>query len=812
MPDIWRNQLERRTPIKHYGGKSFKNCIFRGLVLILLWGCAVCEEFSMVSVPLGFEINGYEKERSLVSENRVFAFGFLDDYFKDEDGFVVGIWYNLGNKTANVPVWTAGGGVRVPENSTIRLSMDGDLTLVDNLHDVVMWSSDTNGLGVQSASLLKNGNLVLLGKGGKIVWESFSYPTNTLLPGQSLIYPHSLRAPSVNSISSYYSFVIRGSGDLALVWENNVTYWSSHLTSTGVAKEARFEPNGVLGLFDATGERVWFKSSEDFRDPSVGLRHLRIDSDGNLRMYSWDNVLHSWRVGWQAVENQCNVFASCGLYSVCGYGSGGPICGCLSEGSVSWDGGPLEKDSGCKKMIDVTNCKGGTGMSTLKHTVLYDLYPPHDVHLMLNQEACKDYCLNDTSCVAATSMNDGSGLCTIKTTIFISGYQDASGAAMSFMKFCLVPQAVSTGQTIPHGISSPKSFDSGQSLLHQKRNWKRFIVTIAIIVVASVCIFLGIEILLVWFIHRRRQIKAQNRIPFGKDAQMNPHYSALIRLSFEEVNELTGNFKDQLGPSVFKGVLPNRTPVIAKVLNSVIAAERDFRVVVTTLGGTHHRNLVQLKGFCFEPKHKIILYEHVSNGSLDKWLSKPKRDRNGVNWQQRLDIARGVARGLAYLHSECQQCIAHGNLKLENVLLDEKLSAKLTDFGLRSLLEKDSASSSSPSESLAERDIYMFGQMLLQILIGQQDIIGFSPQRLVHEMYHDKKSVGSVEWEGIERACRIALWCMQDRPFLRPSIGEVVKVLEGNLSVDRPPPSVAFKRENPVVDDDSAQTEITIGS
>ncbi|PIA53935.1 hypothetical protein AQUCO_00900479v1 [Aquilegia coerulea] len=810
MPKLWRNQLETRIPIEeeYYGGKFFQNYIFRRfgpilVLLILVWGSSViCEEFSMVSLPLGFEISGFERKKSFVSENGVFAFGFFNDNLKDDGSFAVGIWYNLENKTANVPVWTAGGGVRVSGNSTIRLSMDGCLTLIDN--GVVVWSTDTKGLGVQSTSLLNNGNLVLFGSGEKIIWESFNSPTNILLPGQSLQYPYSLRPPLTDSISSYYSLVIRHSGELALVWANNVTYWNSRLGSTTVAREARFEANGVLGLIDGTGATVWSKSSEDFRDPSVVLRHLRIDSDGNLRIYSWDSVLRAWRVGWQAVENQCKVFGSCGLFSFCAYNTGVPTCSCLFQDSLNLEGGSQRTDSRCNKMADIGKCK--SSMSTLKHTVLYGLYPPHDVGVMLNQEACKAYCLNDTTCVAATSANDGSGLCMIKRTSFISGYQDASGSAVSFLKVCLVPLAVSASQADPRSNAASNSLPSGKNISRTK-SWKSVIVTVAVIVVVSACAFLGIEILVFWFIHRRRQIKAQSRIPFGKDAQMNPHYSALIRLSYDEVKELTANFKDQLGPSVFKGVLPNRIPVVAKVLNSVVASERDFRMIVTTLGATHHRNLVQLKGFCFEPKHKILLYEYIPKGSLQKWLSKPKQERNGINWQQRLNIARGIARALAYLHSECQQCIAHGNLKFENVLLDEKLVAKLTGFGLHSLLGNDSASL---SESFPERDIYMFGQMLLHILTGQQDIVGYSPQRLIHEMYHDKKSVGSVEWEGIERACRIALWCMHDRPFLRPSIGEVVKVLEGNLSVDRPPPSAAFMRENQV--DYEESNEISVAS
>ncbi|KAK9273711.1 hypothetical protein L1049_018521 [Liquidambar formosana] len=457
-------------------------------------------------------------------------------------------------------------------------------------------------------------------------------------------------------------------------------------------------------------------------------------------------------------------------------------------------------------MVDLGNCKMNTSMVVLKQTVLYGLYPPQDVDLMLGEEACKEYCSNDTTCIAVTSKNDGSGLCSVKRTSFISGYRNPSAPAISFLKVCLVPQAVSARGANPHGNAEPIPLPSKRSNVSGD-NSKKLVGAIALIVLVTVLSFLTMEMSVFWFFYRRRQIQAQRRIPFGKDAQMNPHYSVVIRLSFEEVKELTDNFASQLGPSVFKGILPNKTPVIAKLLNDVVASEKDFRMAVSTLGGTHHRNLVPLKGFCFEPKHKFLLYEYILNGSLDKWLFDMKRDQDEGNWQQRLDIALGVSRALAYLHLECQQCIAHGNLKLENVLLDEKLVPRLTDFGLRSLLQKEAASS---SESPSERDIYMFGEMLLQIVMCTRDIVVDSLHDLVSKICHEQKLEGSKEAEGVERVVRIALWCMQNQPFLRPSIGEVVKVLEGTLSVDRPPSAFTFRHNNQT--DERVLTEIEADS
>ncbi|KAK6163761.1 hypothetical protein DH2020_000625 [Rehmannia glutinosa] len=758
------SQLLSGLSVKNFIGKSLTKCCLTRyfcvplmlLVLFSVFSVVFCDDFTMASVPLGFELNAFDRDKNWVSKNGVFAFGFLEIDGDDVDEYVVGVKYNLGDKFANLPVWTVGGGLRVSENSTFKLAMDGRLVLMNNPSRIIMWSSNTSTLGVKKATLLDNGNFVLLSDKDEVVWESFGSPTNTLLPGQSLHYSQNLRAPSTRSVSSYYNLVISKIGELELVWEHNVTYWRSHFSSN----EARFDSDGVFGLYDDHNNVVWSVSSKDYGDPSVNLRHLRIDRDGNLRIYSWDDASRAWKAVWQAVQDQCSVFGSCGLYSVCGYNSSGPVCDCLYDDSLETGISSSGVDSGvvgCKKMVDLGNCKMHTSIVAMKQTVLYGLYPSHDVEMLLSETACKEYCSNDTNCIAATSMNDGSGRC-----------------------------------ANTHG--NAETISSSNGLNGERVSSKKLIRAIGLIVLLTVLVILSIQILVFSLLYHRRKIKVRTRIPFGKDAQMNPHYSVLIRLSFEEIKELTNDFANQIGTSVFKGVLPNKTPIVAKVLKDVAASEKEFRVTVSTLSGTHHRNLVSVKGFCFEPANKFLLYEYVKNGSLDKWLFNLKEDHNERIWQQKLDIALGVARGLAYLHSECQKCITHGNLKLENVLLDENLVPKLTDFGLQDFLTKQTASSS--SESLSERDVYMLGQMLLQIVTCKKEVVGETIQTILDKVNREHKFVGGDSLDAIERIARISFWCMQNQPFLRPSIGEVVKVLEGTLSVDRPPSCLAPRHEN----------------
>ncbi|KAF5819943.1 putative protein kinase RLK-Pelle-SD-2b family [Helianthus annuus] len=526
---------------------------------------------------------------------------------------------------------------------------------------------------------------------------------------------------------------------------------------------------------------VWSVSSKDLGDGSVSLRHLRMDQDGNLRIYSWDDDVRAWRIGWQAVEDQCDVFGSCGLYSVCGYNSTGPVCGCLYSDSLDSGNGV----SGCKKMVDLENCKAHTSMLVMKRTVLYGLYPPLDVDMMLNEDDCNDYCSNDTTCFASTSKGDGSGLCTLKKTAFISGSTSPAIPSTSFVKVCLVPQAVAAKGAKPDATTKAVASPF-------RGSYRTIVSAVAFLVLMTVLIIVALETFIVLFVYHKRRSVSLKRA--AKGAKTNLENSALIRLSYKEVHELTSGFSNpnQLGFFVFKGLLFEETVVAAKVLDVASLSEKQFIKAVSILGGTHHRNLVSLKGFCYEPKHKILIYECIPNGSVDKWLLDDKNERS---WQTRVDIAVGITRALAYLHTECQLCIPHGNLKLENVLIDENLVPKVTDFGIKSFLQSEDSCSSS-NESPSEKDIYMLGKLLIEIVVLSRETVGDALDQVMEKVMQEQKYLDHEDIRGVERVVSISLWCMQNQPFLRPSVGEVMKVLEGTLSVDRPPSSFAYRNDD----------------
>ncbi|WOG82211.1 hypothetical protein DCAR_0101373 [Daucus carota subsp. sativus] len=118
----------------------------------------------------------------------------------------------------------------------------------------------------------------------------------------------------------------------------------------------------------------------------------------------------------------------------------------------------------------------------------------------------------------------------------------------------------------------------------------------------------------------------------------------------------------------------------------LIDGEKEFQNEMKVIGRTHHRNLVRLLGYCHDGPKKLLVYEYMVNGSLADNLFDPQ---NPPRWDERIRIALEIARGILYLHEECETQIIHCDIKPQNILIDEYMSAKISDFGLAKLLKAD---------------------------------------------------------------------------------------------------------------------------
>uniref|UniRef100_A0A9I9CHK4 Protein kinase domain-containing protein n=1 Tax=Cucumis melo TaxID=3656 RepID=A0A9I9CHK4_CUCME len=294
-----------------------------------------------------------------------------------------------------------------------------------------------------------------------------------------------------------------------------------------------------------------------------------------------------------------------------------------------------------------------------------------------------------------------------------------------------------------------------------------------------------------------------------------------VRFTPQQLYCFTSNYSTPLGSggfgSVYKGQFPNGVNIAVKVLkrNSDRQAEEQFMAEVGTIGRTYHINLVRLYGFCYDQYMGALVFEYMENGSLDKYLFGKNQD---IDWRKLHDVAIGTAKGLAYLHEECQQRIIHYDIKPANILLDANFSPKVGDFGLAKLCNRDSTHMSltgyrgTPGYSAPEFlfynypithkcDVYSFGMVLFEI-VGRKRNAGVTdsgnpdwlPQH-VWDNYGKGKLEEFTRMCGIEednkeranRMCEVALWCVQDSPDDRPPMSAVVRMLEGGVEIMPPP-------------------------
>ncbi|KAM7500564.1 hypothetical protein LguiA_024978 [Lonicera macranthoides] len=290
----------------------------------------------------------------------------------------------------------------------------------------------------------------------------------------------------------------------------------------------------------------------------------------------------------------------------------------------------------------------------------------------------------------------------------------------------------------------------------------------------------------------------------------------LKRFSFRELQIATGNFssKNILGQGgfgvVYKGYLPNRTVVAVKRLKDPnFSGEVQFQTEVEMISLALHRNLLRLYGFCLTSNERLLVYPYMPHGSVADRLRETGREKPCLDWNKRMHIALGAARGLYYLHEQCNPKIIHRDVKAANILLDESFEAVVGDFGLAKLLDRrDSHVTTavrgtvghiapeylSTGQSSEKTDVFGFGILLLELLTGQKALDAGNGQvqkgmilDWVKTLYEEKKVEvlvdkdlkGCYSGEELGKTVELALLCTQSHPNLRPKMSEVLKVLEG---------------------------------
>ncbi|XP_076900225.1 cold-responsive protein kinase 1-like [Bidens hawaiensis] len=316
-----------------------------------------------------------------------------------------------------------------------------------------------------------------------------------------------------------------------------------------------------------------------------------------------------------------------------------------------------------------------------------------------------------------------------------------------------------------------------------------------------------------------RRADPQKHFPQFKD-----ELSAVQNLkvySYKELRIATDDFSPAnkigeggFGP-VYWGRLKHGKYVAIKVLSSESKqGAREFLTEIKVIYEIEHENLAKLRGCCTEGDNRILVYEYIENNSLAQTLLGGGHSSIQFSWKTRTKICIGIAKGLAYLHEEVKPHIVHRDIKASNILLDKDLTPKISDFGLAKLIPANMTHISTqvagtigylaPEYAIRghltrRADVYSFGVLLIEIVSGRcntNSLLPFEEQFILErawDLYERNELVELVDTSmhgdfNAEQACKylkIGLLCTQDMTKLRPMMSTVVKMLSGQINVDK---------------------------
>ncbi|XP_021739372.1 calcium/calmodulin-regulated receptor-like kinase 2 [Chenopodium quinoa] len=276
--------------------------------------------------------------------------------------------------------------------------------------------------------------------------------------------------------------------------------------------------------------------------------------------------------------------------------------------------------------------------------------------------------------------------------------------------------------------------------------------------------------------------------------------SGIPKYLYKDIQKATQNFTNILGEGsfgpVYKATMPAGGVAAIKVLASNSRqGEKEFQTEVSLLGRLHHRNLVNLVGYCVDKGQYMLIYEYMSNGSLEKRLYS---EDDTLTWDERLQIALDISHGIEYLHEGAVPPVVHRDLKSANILLDHSMRAKVADFGLSKEEVFDGRKSSlkgtygymdpayiSTSKSSLKSDIYSLGVIFFELITAihpHQNLMDYvnlatmDPDGGVDEIL-DKRLIGKCSSEEAKSLAKIAFRCLHKTPRKRPSSGEISQAI-----------------------------------
>ncbi|KAH9803079.1 G-type lectin S-receptor-like serine/threonine-protein kinase [Citrus sinensis] len=639
--------------------------------------------------------------RTLISKDGSFELGFFSP--GSSKNRYVGIWYkNIPVKTV---VWVANRLNLINDSSGfLMINKTGNLVLTSK-SNIVVWSAYLSK-EVRTPvvlQLLDSGNLVLRGEqdgdSETYFWQSFDYPSDTLLPGMKLGW------------------------DLETGLERRVTSWKS------------------------------------FDDPSPGDFIWAIERQDNPES--------------DVPRDQCDTYGLCGAYGICII-SQSPVCQCL-KGFKHKSGGYVDWSKGCvrNKPLNYSRQDGFMKFTELK---LPDATPSW-VSKSMNLKESREGCLENSFCMAYTNSDIRGG---------------GSGCAMWFGDLIDMRSFPDGGQDLYIRMSASELGAKGEPT------------TKIVVIVTSTAALLAAVIADGYLVHKRRRNIVEKTENNRRTEQKNEDQSIDLELPLFELATIanaTDNFSinNKLGEGgfgpVYKGTLVDGQEIAVKRLSKISEQGlKELKNEVILFSKLQHRNLVKLLGCCIQGEEKLLIYEFMANRSLDSFIFDQERCKL-LDWSKRFRIICGTGRGLLYLHQDSRLRIIHRDLKAGNVLLDQDMNPKISDFGLARTFGGDETEGNttrvvgtygymapeyaSDGQFSVKSDVFSFGILLLEIAwkLWNKGM----PSEMIDPCYQESCNLTEVI-----RCIHISLLCVQQHPDDRPCMPSVILMLGSEIVLPQP--------------------------
>nr|XP_043619430.1 receptor-like serine/threonine-protein kinase SD1-8 [Erigeron canadensis] len=857
----WPNKTNKnlKTPIQLILAlSSMKNL---NIIIIFILSVLIFPSFSL-AIDTVTSSNPLTINQTLVSKGDVFELGFINP--ADKGNLYVAIWYK--NVEPRVYVWVANrdNPITSSNGTILTIGENGNIVLLSNNETGVtgVWSSNQSVSGPNTvAQLLDDGNFVLRPENNddpeSYIWQSFHYPTDTLLPGMKLGWT---RDAGVNRfLQSWKSDNDPGSG--AYTFKMNIDGFPEiFLYKEGTEVMYRSGPwngkrfSGVPEMKTVSAIEFEFQNNSDeityqfeLKDRSAFSR-LVMESSGKLKRLTWLETSRTWSEFWYAPRDRCDDYRECGTFGVCDTNANS-VCKCMKgfqpKDQEAWD--QRDGKAGCVRTSKL-DC-GSDGFLALNNMKLPESSRVFvDKTMGLND--CREICKRNCSCTAYANMNisgTGSG-CVIWAVDLLDmrEYAESEGSGQD-----LYVRAAKSDSDPPPGSSKSGSSNN-----------------VAKIVAITVGSCAALIILLILFYFKRKKMQ---RLKGSQIDKRGPHersqdflmYEGNIALSkkdyagettqelelpsfdFTTLAKATNYFSDtnKLGQGgfgcVYKGILTEGKVVAVKRLSRTSGQGiEELRNEVILIAKLQHRNLVRLLGCCIEVEEKLLVYEYMENKSLNAFLFDKQKSAQ-LNWRKRFSIICGIARGLLYLHEDSRFRIIHRDLKASNILLDKDMNPKISDFGMARIFGGDQTEAETkkvvgthgymaPEYAMdghfsIKSDVFSFGVLVLEIVTGQKNRGFYYASNQLNLLGHTWRlwnegnplelldaSIGAEFSTGeVLRCIEIGLLCVQEHAEDRPNMSKVMLMLSSNTEAMPQPkyPGFSLGRRHSEVGSSSKQDE-----